>query len=140
MFRALYFASSTSEQNSILKHRLSTCSEKMTAFSSSPTKSRKLRSFVAVVFLNVLLYMYIGTPGNFWSNFDGVEPWIADALTCQRTIYLASRLSYHPNSTASLNLPRLALCGDINPNPGLDTSNKTKSKCKTCERTIARNH
>ena len=54
----------------------------MTALSSSPTKSRKLRSFAAVVFLNALLYTYIRTPGKFWSNFDGAEPRIADALTC----------------------------------------------------------
>ena len=54
----------------------------MTAISSSPTKSRKLRSFAAVVFLNALLYTYIRTPGKFWSNFDGAEPRIADALTC----------------------------------------------------------
>ena len=58
----------------------------------------------------------------------------------KRKVYLASRLSYHSNSTASFNLTRLGLCGDINPNPGPDTSITSKSKCKTCEQTIARNH
>ena len=58
----------------------------------------------------------------------------------KRKGYLASRLNYHPNSNASFNFTRLALCGDINPNPGPDTSVTSKSKCKTCELTIARNH
>ena len=48
----------------------------------------------------------------------------------KRKVYLASRLNYHPNSNASFNLTRLALCGDKNPNPGPDTSVTSKSKCK----------
>ena len=53
-----------------------------------------------------------------------------------KKVYLASRLKYYPNSTSSFNLTRLALCGDISPNPGPCV----KTKCKTCERTLARNH
>ena len=134
----------------------------MTAFSAPPTKSRKLQSFIVLVFLYILFYTYIRTSGKCLSNFGEAEYRIADALTgfhydavCRwrhfrpvlmfrhgpkRKAYLASRLSYHPNSTASFNLTRLALFGDINPNPGPQTSVTSKSKCKTCERTIARNH
>ena len=133
----------------------------MAACSASPTKSRKLQSFIVLILLNILFYLYIGTSGKCLSNFGEAEYRKADTLTGihydtvgrwrhfrpvfmfkhpQRKVYLASRLNYHPNSNASFNLTRLALCGDKNPNPGPDTSVTSKSKCKTCERTIARNH
>ena len=123
--------------------------------------SRKLQSFIVLVLLNILFYSYIGTSGKCLSNFCEAEYRKADILTGihydavgrwrhfrpvfmfkhpKRKVYLASRLNYHPNSNASFNLTRLALCGDKNPNPGPDTSVTSKSKCKTCERTIARNH
>ena len=53
---------------------------------------------------------------------------------------LSSYTPVHCNSTASFNLTRLPPCGDINPNPGPNTSENTKLKCKPCERTTARNH
>ena len=133
----------------------------MAACSASPTKSRKLQSFIVLVLLNILFYSYVGTSGKCLSNFGEAEYRKADTLTGihydavgrwrhfrpvfmfkhpKRKVYLASRLTYHPNSNASFNLTRLALCGDKNPNPGPDTSVTSKSKCKTCERTIARNH
>ena len=134
----------------------------MAALSAPSAKSRKLRSFIVVVFFYFLFYTYIRTSGKVWSNFGRARSRIANALTVfhydaggrwrhltpflmlrhspKRKVFLASRLSYHRNSTASFNLTRLALCGDINPSPGPGTSAKTKTKCKTCERTIARNH
>ena len=123
----------------------------MAACSASPTKSRKLQSFIVLVLLNILFYLYIGTSGKCLSNFGEAESRKADTLTGihydtvgrwrhfrpvfmfkhpKRKVYLASRLNYHPNSNASFNLTRLALCGDKNPNPGPDTSVTLKSKCK----------
>jgi len=102
-----------------------------------PTKSRKLQPFIVLVFLHILFYTYITTSEKCLSNFGEAEYRIADALTGfhydavgrwrhfrpvlmlrhgpKRKVYPASRLSYHPYSTASFNLTRLPLCGDINP-------------------------
>lgn len=57
-------------------------------------------------------------------------------------VYLSTRLSHHPKTVASFQLTRLALSGDVCPNPGPGTSarNINKPKCNTCERTVARNH
>lgn len=134
----------------------------MAAFSASPTVSRILLSFIAVVFLGVIFHTYIGSSGKSGRKFGEAESRITDVSTgllfccvavsrwClyrrpllllrhapKRKVYLRSRLSHYPNSTASLHLTRLALCGDINPNPGPHTIERTKSNCKTCERTLA---
>ena len=132
----------------------------MAALSAAPAKSRKLRSFVVVVAV-VLFYTYARTSGKVLEQLWGAESWIADALTVQFSItmqsvagtisnhfscsgrnlkgrfYLASRQSYLLYSTASFNLTRLALFGDINSNPGPGPSAKAISKCKSCERTTS---
>ena len=48
--------------------------------------------------------------------------------------YFSLRIQYYTSSTASFNLKRLLLSGDVLPNPG------PVEKCKVCERSIARNH
>ena len=52
------------------------------------------------------------------------------------------RVSRYPNSDSTFQLIRLAISGDIKPNPGPSTlgSSTKKSCCQTCSRTIARNH
>lgn len=57
-------------------------------------------------------------------------------------VYLSSRLNHHQKTMASFQLTRLALSGDVCPNPGPVTGTRTiaKPKCKTCEKTVARNH
>ncbi|EDO36615.1 predicted protein [Nematostella vectensis] len=49
-----------------------------------------------------------------------------------------ARIHHTPASTSSFQLERLLSCGDVNPNPGPQTS--VKSKCNNCKRTIAKNH
>ena len=57
-------------------------------------------------------------------------------------LYLSTRLNRHPKTVASFQLTRLALSGDVCPNPGPVTNarNINKPKCNTCEKTVARNH
>lgn len=56
-------------------------------------------------------------------------------------VYLSSRLNYHSKTVASFQLTRLALSGDVCPNPGpVSARNINKPKCNTCEKTVARNH
>lgn len=49
------------------------------------------------------------------------------------TAYFAARVKRYSNSESTFQLERLAVSGDISPNPGPD-------KCSTCLRSIARNH
>ena len=53
----------------------------MTACFASPTKSRKLQSFIVLVSLYILFYTYIRTSGKCLSNLGEAEYRIADALT-----------------------------------------------------------
>ena len=57
-------------------------------------------------------------------------------------VYLSTRSSHHPKTVASFQLTRLALSGDVCPNPGPGTSarNINKLKCNTSKRTVARMH
>ena len=50
-----------------------------------------------------------------------------------RHSHLGARINRYPNSTSTFQITRLAISGDISPNPGPD-------KCNFCSRTIARNH
>ena len=137
----------------------------MAAFSASPTLSRILRSFIVGVFLGCRIphvYRVIWKSGRKVGEAESTTTDVSTGLrfSCiavsrwclyhrpllmlrhgpRRKVYLSSRLSYYPNFTASLNLTRLALCGDINPNPGPHTIERRKSNCKTCEQTLAWNH
>ncbi|XP_048578931.1 uncharacterized protein LOC125560702 [Nematostella vectensis] len=48
--------------------------------------------------------------------------------------YLSGRIKRCPNSTSTFQLTRIAVSGDVSPNPG------PSEKCSVCLRTIARNH
>ena len=52
------------------------------------------------------------------------------------------RISRYPNSDSTFRLIRLAISGDVKPNPGPSTlgSSTKKLSCQTCSRTIACNH
>ena len=55
----------------------------------------------------------------------------------RRKRYLASKLNYCTKSVSHFQLVRLAMSGDINPNPGPSVVNK---KCQTCGKAILRHH
>lgn len=55
----------------------------------------------------------------------------------QRKRYLASKLNYCTKLVSHFQLVRLAMSGNINPNPGPSVVNK---KCQTCGKTILRHH
>ena len=46
---------------------------------------------------------------------------------CSSSTYLSSRICLYPNSQMSFNLMRLAISGDVNPNPGPVTSTVSKT-------------
>ena len=55
--------------------------------------------------------------------------------------YLGTRTSRHPNSTSTFQLARILISGDISTNPGPTLGTKpTTTKCKSCFKTLARNH
>lgn len=63
--------------------------------------------------------------------------WPSTVLTpTKRKDYLTSKVKYYSNSTASFNLTRLAICADVNSNPGPSV----KTKFTTYERTVATIH
>ena len=54
--------------------------------------------------------------------------------------FLSARISFYPNSQSCFNLSRLAVSGDICPNPGPSATVNISAKCAVCKRTVAKTH
>ena len=58
----------------------------------------------------------------------------------QRKKFLSSRIRFYSNSDAGFNLARLALSGDICPNPGPAAARISKPQYSICKRYVAKSH